>query len=227
MLKHFIFVSLLWFAQYSAAENQTQIVMGVSEIPYLLSMNNDKAVAYNPVLAELKTKNKALKFFFMTPARAEIMFDNRYFQCLFPASKTTIPNSERLIQSAALTSVEAYIFSKVKYADHQFFENKIIAIRRGFSYGNFRDVLQAKYIELEDDQATLQFLLKGRADALIGYLPDIIGAQKLLNIAPDTLFYHKPIYIAEEAIVCHDSATNRAFINKANVTFNRWHERLK
>lgn len=211
---------LLILANSSWVAAEQKIVLGVSEIPFLLSRGKEKQGAYNQVLKELEQEN-SLDLFFMPPARAEVLFDKKEIDCLFPASKTTIPNADQLIQSDPLTTVDAYIFSIKEYPDLAFFENKTIAIRRGFSFGNIRDKLQARYVELENEQAALAFLQRGRADAMIGYLPDVLGAQKLLDLPLDELFYHDPIYSAQEAVVCHSNSLTLSFIENANQIFSK------
>ena len=211
--------STLFVLAIKASAEQKSIVIGVSEIPNVVSSKKEQAGPYNDVLDKLKIINPDLELVYSPPARAQRLFDKDVISCLFPASKTTIPDSNTLIESMPLTHVKAYIFSLKPYKEAADFSNKIIAIHRGFTYGNIRQKIQAKYVELEDEQATLQFLNKGRVDGVIGYLPDIQGALALMNVPEERYFYGDAIYSAAEAVVCHDTPANRAFIQQVNLLF--------
>jgi ABC-type amino acid transport substrate-binding protein len=203
----------------NANAEQKSIVIGVSEIPNVLSKNKDQAGPYNKALDQMGVVNPKIELLYLPPARAQRLFDKAEISCLFPGSKTTIPDSSKLIESLPLTQVEAYIFSLTPYAEAADFSHQAIAIHRGFTYGNIRQKIPAKYVELEDEQATLLFLEKGRVAGVIGYLPDVQGALELMDLPKDRYFYGDAIYSAAEAMVCHDTPENQAFIEQVNILF--------
>jgi ABC-type amino acid transport substrate-binding protein len=203
-----------------------QVIIGVSEIPNLLSQSEVNKGPYNEVLDNIKAHNEQIEIFFIPPARADIMFEKKTIDCLFPASKTTISHPETLLQSDKLATIHAYIFSRKAYDDPSFFTGKSVAIRRGFTFGGVRNRIDASYIELENETAGLQFLAKHRVEGVIGYLPDILGAQQLLGLSDVNYFYKTPIYSANEAIVCHKNESNRQFINQVNEIFKSEHVTL-
>lgn len=195
-----------------------KIIIGTSEIVGKLTRERDSIGFYDRFLSQLYN----VELVFVPYSRFDALMADGTVDCLFPESITTASNPEQFIQSDALSTVQAFIFSKMPYKSHQDFEKRGISIRRGLSYGGVREKLAANYVELGSDEALVKFLELGRVDGFIAYLSDVSEVYKNLNI--NTHFYLPtlPIYEVKEAFVCHNTNKNAAFINKVNNQIERF-----
>ncbi|MBT0587826.1 hypothetical protein [Alteromonas oceanisediminis] len=198
--------------------DQHSVVIGTTEIPGQLTRHGQSNGEYDQLLAQLTD----VTLIFAPYSRVERLFDRAEVDCLFPASTVTIPNKDELIESLPFTQSPAYLFSPYPYSDIQEFAGKTIAIRRGMSVGGIRETLPARYIDLDSEQALVQFLALRRADAFIAYLSDIETIYREAHRPLDFFAQDKPVYISHEAFVCRNSPRLMAFIVSVNEHIKRF-----
>ena len=212
ILRFFLFCLLLIPCEHVRANETLPVSIAVSEIPYVLSTEPDKVGDYNRLLDRITD----IEVFVVPPARAERLFDKGEVDCLFPASTTTMDVPFALIQSETVTEVTAYLFSLKSYQSVEEFLGRAVALRRGFSFGKIRQNYSMKFVELESETRAIQFLLRGRVEAVIGYALDVENAIKELKVQPLYFNPSLPLYTAYEAFVCRDNSRNRDFVERIN-----------
>ena len=209
-------VILICFAltKEALANDSSELTIAVSDIPNLISEDSNDYGPYNHILGEMSD----LKFdlLYTPPARAELLFEKKQVDCLFPASVATMSGKNKLIQSAAFDRVQAYLFTSKPYVDISEYKRKAIAIRRGFAYGNIRQKFPAYYVELGSDVLTLEFLKLDRVEGVIGYLSDVRSASKLVATSLPYFNVKSPAYTAEDAIVCRESKDSLDLVGGVN-----------
>ena len=221
-LKSLALAMALCIHSISASEQadhlERKIIIGTSEIVGKLTKERNSTGFYDRFLSQLDN----VELVFVPYSRFDALIADGTVDCLFPESITTTSNPEQFIQSDALSTVQAFIFSKMPYQSHQEFEGSGVSIRRGLSYGGVRQKLAANYVELGSDEALVKFLELGRVDAFIAYLSDVSEVYKNLNITTHFYLPTLPIYEAKEAFVCNNTNRNAAFIIKVNSQIKRF-----
>lgn len=213
-----ILIIVLWHTE-THSETQANISVGVTEIPFLLGRTPAQRGPYNDAIDEIRASGHKVDIVYLPPARAEILYAQKDISCLFPGSLESVDGKEQMIESNPLAIVHAYIFSLNKPKTKLTVKDQLVAIRRGFTFGGIRKNLNAKFVEVDSEKAALQFLLRRRVDAIIGYLPDLVGAQKALNLGSIVLHKSEPVYSANEAFICHKTIQNSAFVEDVNALF--------
>ena len=188
------------------------IVIGSTEIPEQLTKRGESNGQYDQLLAMLTD----ISLVFAPYSRIEVLFEREQVDCLFPASTVTMSNKAGLIESLPFIQSPAYVFSQFPYNSINEFAGKSIAIRRGVTAGGIRDTLPAEYIDLDSEQALVQFLALRRADAFIAYLTDVEAIYRDIQRPLDFYASDKPVFISQEAFVCHNNEKNKQFIARAN-----------
>lgn len=210
---HRRFITALLFCAVFSTQAKTTIA--VSEIPALLNKGIEKG-PYNHLLDAIED----IEVVFAPPARVEILFDQKQVDCLFPASTKTMPSGENLLQSTAVQMVSAFIFTLRPYRTLSELNQTTIGLRRGFTFGRFRQEFDAEFIDLHTDLNAFEMLKKGRVRGVVAYLPDAkaaLGHLKMKNV-----FYDKsqPIYQAPDAFVCHP--VHARFVERLNAKIEKW-----
>lgn len=198
---------------------EPSISIGVSEIPFLLGRTQSQRGPYNDALDKISILGQQIEIVYLPPARAEILYARKNISCLFPGSLESVDGKEHMIESNPLAVVHAFIFSLDKPLSSSNLNGQRVAIRRGFTFGGIRKVIDAKFVEVEPETAAIKFLMRQRVIAVIGYLPDILGAQKALKLDDLVLHRSDPIYSANEAFICHKTHKNINFVNDVNRLF--------
>jgi ABC-type amino acid transport substrate-binding protein len=175
---------------------------------------NHKPGPYNKILA---TFNE-LEVVFAPPARVDYLFQKHQIDCIFPASTATMSQPENFLESLSVNQNRAFLFTKKRYVSIEQFAGKNIAIRRGFSIGNIRKKLTANFIELNTDEALIEFLNKNRVDGIIAYFADIKSAYIAKHQPLDFYLADSPIYEVEERFVCHKSTKTKSVLKRIDKT---------
>jgi len=205
---------LISLSQCIRAEHEEALLLAVSDIPNLLSESELEQGPYNRVLDRVLPAN--VQVLYMPPGRAGRLFDKEKIHCLFPASLATIPNKDELVQSVSVNVTHAFLFSSLQNIEDNSWQPKLVAIRRGFLFGNVRQKLLAEFIELESDVLTLEFYRKKRVDAVVAYLSDMHSASLTLNMQVPAYNAKSPIHSVDEAFVCNQGRTASIFIKSLN-----------
>lgn len=190
---------------------ETKVAIGI--IPGAIEDNPKLSNNYMSFIRQLD--DSTLEFVPM--ARADLLFERHLVDCVFPGSTAQMSNREKLGQSKPLRTIYAYIFVKDKETLQHSFKDKNIALRRGLGFGNVRERLFANFIDLNSDELALKMLNKGRVDAVVAYFPDLVAAQHKMGERHLPYYDEKrPIYQAEEALVCHKNIKTDKYISTAN-----------
>jgi hypothetical protein len=197
-----------------------------TQIDYLLGATEETYGPYN-IIAEHLFVDPKINTFFYPPIRAELLWSNKEVDCLFPANIAKMKNTEMLTSSLAINRIKAFIFSNIEYTNLEVFETKTLALRRGTSYGNVKNNLQANFLELNSDEQGIKMLRKNRVKGMIAYYSDIIGVYKALNLPIPYFNPDLPVYIASEHLVCFDNAENNALIKRTNQKITQLQEKGK
>ena len=153
----------------------------------------------------------------MPHARADLNFENGKMDCIFPASLRMMPNKDDFIESKPIKIVRAFVFTFSKPINLQQLKGKNIALRRGLSYGNVRDKIDANFIELNNVESAMRLLRKHRVDAVIEYHQDLMAAKNQLQYTTSPRFLKdQPVYQTQDSVVCHNNKSNQVFINELN-----------
>jgi ABC-type amino acid transport substrate-binding protein len=186
-----------------------------TQIDYLFGSTEETYGSYNTIANHLFVAPK-INAFFIPPIRAELLLNNKEVDCLFPANIATMKNTAPLSSSLAINVIKAFIFSNNEYTNLGIFETKTLALRRGTSYGDVKNTLQANFLELNTDEQGIKMLTKNRVEGVIAYYSDIIGVYKALNLPIPYFNPDFPVYVASEHLVCFDNAENNALIELTN-----------
>ena len=206
-------LSLFLFTTLSAvATEKSSVVIGSAEITNNLTADLSSDGIYDRFLRQLE----GIELVFAPYGRLTMLIDAKQIDCLFPGSTETMEPKHGLIESLPLHQEPAYLFSYQPHNSVDEFQHRRIAIRRGLTIGGIRDKLDARFIELESDQALVKFMQLGRADAVVSYLHDMQGAYQALQM--DLPFYltTSPVYTNREAFVCLNTEKNTDFVNRVN-----------
>lgn len=207
-----VLMSISVSAHAVPSAEQRKTVIGTSEITNNLTRDLSSNGVYDVFLRKLK----GVELVFAPYGRLDILFDSQQIDCLFPGSTTTMGNTQPLIESQPLNQEPAYIFSVQPYNTVDDFHHRRIAIRRGMTIGGIRDKIDAEFIELESDNALVKFIELGRADAFVAYLQDVKGIYQKLQLDMPYYIPSRPLYLARESFVCHQTEGNEAFIQRIN-----------
>lgn len=212
---HSLFILILFILPVTAEQKLT---IASTEIPNLLSDKDGQKGQYNDFL-KLMPEHSLI---FMPPSRIEIEFEKTYIDCIFPASSQGIEDMSGHIESDPIEEIGAFVFSN----DDSWKELRYpaIAIRHGFDYGDVRELIKARYVELPSDLDSAKLLINGRVDAMIAYLSDAAAALELLGVPMLKYDQSKPIYIQKDAMLCKDNPVNREFIEQVNIKIKQWRE---
>ena len=206
---------LLIFASNSLA-TADKVTIVSSVIPNLISDQEEQKGLYNHFLEALPEQ----KLIFMPAARIEIEFDKHYIDCIFPASSKGMDKKFDLIESEPIQQTSAFVYSLSN--EWKTKKYPVIGIYRGFDYGNVRDVLSARYVELPSDLEAAKMLNSGKVDAMIGYSSDVAAAFTLSNSAMPNFDKNQPLYTQKDAMVCHRNARNKVFVDEVNSLIKQW-----
>ena len=190
------------------AMHEEPVRLGATLISNLLVEPSQGKGEYNEYLNSLA----GVDIVYFPAGRAVRTLFKKEVECIFPASTQTMEPTIPLIQSKAITEVEAYLFSLTPYRETSEFEGKNIGIRREMSYGRIRQRLKANYVDLLTEKAKAQFLLSGRVDGIISYKKDLEVVFEQLGKTLPFYLASRPVYIAKDAFVCVDTPKTRAFI---------------
>ncbi|MFT5675714.1 MAG: hypothetical protein ACI808_001646 [Paraglaciecola sp.] len=218
MSLHWILLVLLFSASSAIADEiiKRENRIAVTLIPHILNKPTERPGPYNRILNTIPN----IKSIYVPPGRAYKLLLNRSVDCIFPASLATLNNKKDFLASKPVNTTQAYIFSKEPYLSIQEFEDKNIAIQRGFSFGNIRGRLKANYIELSSDKASIGFLSLGRVDGFIAYLLDAETTYKMMGTELDSYQVDEPVHKIEESFVCRLHAQNIKWLQSANRHIN-------
>lgn len=186
-----------------------------TQIDYLFGSTEETYGPYNTIADFLFVDPKITTSFY-PPSRAELLWVNKKIDCLFPANIATMQTEHPMLSSLAINVVEAFIFSNNEYTNLDVFKPRLVALRRGISYGNIRETLEANFLELNSDEQSIKMLKKNRVDGIIAYYSDISGVCKALDIPMPYFNSDLPVYVASEHLVCFDNAANRTLIEQTN-----------
>jgi ABC-type amino acid transport substrate-binding protein len=211
-----VFVSALII---NPALAQPEISILYSEIDYLFSNVKAKKGPYNKIADSLFNETH-IQAFFLPPSRVGLIWQQKQADCIFPANTNTMLDDGPLLSSLPINTVKAYLFSLQPYAQVSDFNDKVIALRRGTTYGNIRNKLTAQFVELNSDEQGIQMLAKHRVDGLIAYYSDAVGAYEAVKLAMHYYNHEQPVYVASEHLVCFDNAKNKLFISQTNQKIN-------
>ncbi|GAA0855338.1 hypothetical protein GCM10009114_14020 [Aliiglaciecola litoralis] len=188
-------------------------------MPFLLSRTPKQRGPYNDAFDKIKASGQRVEIVYVPPARAELLYQQKKVNCLFPGSLENMEGKHQMIESNPLATVHAYVFSLEEKDVKPDIKAQRIAIRRGFSFDSIRKKLNAEFIDVNSEVVAIQFLLKQRVDAIVSYLSDLQGAQQALNLTTTEFYKSTSIYAANEAFICHNTSKNNDFVRKVNALF--------
>ncbi|XOV78127.1 MAG: hypothetical protein ACFHVJ_14410 [Aestuariibacter sp.] len=198
-----------------AAMAKTSVV--VSEIPSLLNHKVAQPAAYNHLLNSLQE----IEVIFVPPARVEVEFRSKNANCLFPGSVKSMPGGDQLLQSDPVQKVQAFIFTMRPYSNINQLNESVLGIRRGFTFGSFRERFSGNFVDLPNDVTAFTMLHKERLDGVVAYLPDALAAQHQIKMSPRAFYLQEQvIYEAPDAFVCHPEHVG--FVDYINIKIQQW-----
>jgi len=177
----------------------------------------EKSEHINNIYTEFLDKIDDNEKLFMPHARADMSFQKGQVDCIFPASLTTMPNKQQLVQSQPLNIVSAFVFTRHAPMSLSQLKGKNVALRRGLTYGNVRDKVEANFVDLNNVESGLLLLQKERVDAVIEYMQDLKAARNQLQLRKlPSYLEDQPVYEAQDAVVCYNRPENLNFMNELN-----------
>lgn len=216
-----LFLPLL--AQANKSNDELQIAVG--EMPYLFSSDKNKQGSYNRFFDLMKRQmNLPFTLVYSPPARAEQEYASNRADCITPGDIANMPNKAKFIASLPYHYAKAYIYTRadqVVISSLTQLQNKVVATRRGFSYGGFKFDTKVNLISVSKNKQSLEMLSKGRVDAFIAYEPDILH---LLKTSKNTFFHKDPAFVLHqqpEKLVCHRSKQSLQFIEQFDTTLQQ------
>jgi len=143
------------------------------------------------------------------------LFRDKAFDCVFPASAKYLNGEGALLETIPVNYSKSYLFTLVptNFSDLMLDKRKIIGKIRGYTYGNTVDrFAQHSSIDVATNEQLIQLMLKGRADAIIAYAPDIFIIAERYKIRQLHYPVNQPLSVHNESFVCHSSEPSKRFI---------------
>jgi len=185
------------------------------DIPALIQ--KDGTGEYDQKITNIQTKlSKTWQYKILPPARADKLFDAKALDCIFPYDRNFHPNKQT-INSLPLGIAQAYIYSNAgssPIVNIKQLQGLRIGARIGMLYGPEFDSLNLHVEYVTTLEQNIDKIKQGRIDAFVAWSPDSDAAFERKKMPP--LPHGEPFVEHNDAILCHDTLKNRAFINNFN-----------
>ncbi len=188
----------------------------------------DKTGFYDQALSLIFVEaNIKVPYDVLPPARAEAMFRKQEADCWTPNSLQYLQrqdspfSKEDILISKPINFAKVFIFSRTgdpKYNSIEALKPLTVGKRLGLTYSNIFSGKGITFEETKTLKSNIQRLLDKRVNAIVAYAPDIFLVLKEMN-AYDDVHYDAsaPLSTVEDAIICHNTSKNKAFLSKFNL----------
>jgi len=227
LLRAFLLLFLMLFlSPIKAAETDVYSF----ELVNRMSAQNDEH--YNFLWQALGKQGLQYKLNIKSFKRYKLAYKHNTNSCIFPANKAVVKrlagkgdkaqlisgNAVDYIGLVALTAEKADLLIRGDLA------GKRVAISPILNAKVFLLGIDTKALKVaENNEVLLKMLFRNRADVVIAFMPDILLAAKKLD---SPMPHSTDIWFIEKhpvSIVCHDTLSNRAFVQQ----FNKHLQKLK
>ena len=227
-LKKILFFFLLTKISFCiSSEEENEPIIYAYQLEYRLNKNSNEQ--YVALLDEISRNGVSFKKSILPIKRANKNFQKDKTSCIFPTTlsvkKTFHPDLKeiKLIQSDPIDKISMRVFTRPDEEKISSMEElkkrniKAIAYWQGL---NIEKIVPQKDTLLEptpNEEVRLKMLYSNRADAIIGFMPDVYLAADKLQL-PKPLFNENfAILLNQEAsLVCHDTEKNIELIKNFN-----------